>query len=153
MVGIIRPSPLFLFLSGYSIWLRTQRTDNGPCRTVGISPAKASTMDWDELKRVSETCTIAGMKAMYEAGPANPFRFLYVCGETAERDQTAARDATKKPGMREKYNMMRVSQHAFFPPEYYSRAPSIFLAHIRSHAAKERKDNHPLTAHPYAGRV
>ncbi|KAI0009212.1 NAD(P)-binding protein [Xylariaceae sp. FL0662B] len=44
----------------------------------------------------------AGMNAIYEAGPAKPFRFLYASGETAERDQT------KKPSLMAKYTLMRV---------------------------------------------
>ncbi|KAK7750324.1 hypothetical protein SLS62_007732 [Diatrype stigma] len=78
--------------------------------TVGISPGTATTMDRDELKRVCDTCTIAGMKAMYEAGPAKPFRFLYVCGETADRDQTKKLSMTAKKDenvTRAEYDLMR----------------------------------------------
>lgn len=69
-------------------------------------------MDRAELKRVCDTCTIAGMKAMYEAGPTKPFRFLYLCGETAERDQTKKKLTTTAKGdnvTRAEYDLMRVS--------------------------------------------
>ena len=43
---------------------------------------------------------------MYEAGPAKPFRFMYMSGTTCERDQT------KNPGFMGRYMLMRVSTPA-----------------------------------------
>lgn len=34
----------------------------------------------EEVKRVCHTCTLAGMKAVLESGPAKPFRFIYTSG-------------------------------------------------------------------------
>jgi hypothetical protein len=51
---------------------------------------------------VCHTCTLAGLDAIYEAGPAKPFRFLYMSGLTGERDQT------KKPRFLAEYSLMRV---------------------------------------------
>lgn len=34
----------------------------------------------EEVKRVCHTCTIAGLKAVLESGPAKPFRFIYTSG-------------------------------------------------------------------------
>ncbi|KAH6656867.1 hypothetical protein BKA67DRAFT_532110 [Truncatella angustata] len=69
--------------------------------TVAITPTKSKTYPWDEVKRVCQHSTIAGMRAIHEAGPNKPFRFLYVSGVTAERDQT------KKPGWLPEYTLMR----------------------------------------------
>ncbi|KAL7621850.1 hypothetical protein AAE478_007350 [Parahypoxylon ruwenzoriense] len=72
-----------------------------PCGTLGVSPGKAMLYDWEELKHICQTGTVAGMEAMYEAGPSRPFRFLYISGETAERDQT------KKPALMAQFTLMR----------------------------------------------
>lgn len=72
-------------------------------RTVAITPTKSKQFPWEEVKRVCQESTIAGMKAMHEAGLNKPFRFLYISGMTAERDQT------KKPSWMAEYALMRVS--------------------------------------------
>ncbi|KAJ7683885.1 hypothetical protein B0H17DRAFT_1073501 [Mycena rosella] len=48
-------------------------------RTVAITPSKSASMPVDEAKR---------LRALHDAGPAPPFRFLYVSGIAAERDQS-----------------------------------------------------------------
>ena len=42
---------------------------------------------------------------MYESGVSRPFRFLYMSGATAQRDQT------KKPWLLGEYSLMRASIH------------------------------------------
>ncbi|RYP16372.1 hypothetical protein DL765_005152 [Monosporascus sp. GIB2] len=69
--------------------------------TVGITPTKSRGYDWEVVKRVCHTSTLAGLAAMYEAGPAKPFRFLYMSGSAAERDQT------KKPRFMPQYLLLR----------------------------------------------
>ncbi|RYP83828.1 hypothetical protein DL770_005298 [Monosporascus sp. CRB-9-2] len=69
--------------------------------TVAITPGKSRAHDWEVVKRVCQTSTLAGLAAMCEAGPARPFRFLYVSGATAERDQT------KTPRFMPQYTLMR----------------------------------------------
>jgi hypothetical protein len=61
-------------------------------------------MDFEEVRRVSHTCTLEGFKAMYEAGPATPFRFLYFCG-TGIPDELST-----KPLILGDFRLMRVSQ-------------------------------------------
>ncbi|KAI0205741.1 NAD(P)-binding protein [Astrocystis sublimbata] len=56
--------------------------------TVAIMPWNQKTYDFEELKRVCHTSAIAGLRAMHESGPATPFRFLYMSGIAAERDQS-----------------------------------------------------------------
>ncbi|KAI3328122.1 NAD(P)-binding protein [Xylariaceae sp. AK1471] len=56
--------------------------------TVAITPSKSKAFDFEEVKRICQTSTIAGLRAMHEAGPATPFRFLYMSGAAAERDPT-----------------------------------------------------------------
>ncbi|KAI5865420.1 NAD(P)-binding protein [Durotheca rogersii] len=82
--------------------VRRELAGAGACIwTVGVTPDKALRSDWKEVERVCRDCTIAGMNAMYDAGPSRPFRFLYVSGEAAERDQT------KKPAFLSRYLLMR----------------------------------------------
>lgn len=69
--------------------------------TVAITPSKTKGMDPAEVKRVCQTFTMAGFRAMYEAGPARPFRFVYMSGINAERDQT------KTPSFYPEYSLMR----------------------------------------------
>ncbi|CAK5267512.1 unnamed protein product [Mycena citricolor] len=56
--------------------------------TVGIIPTKYIEVGPEEAKRISRTSTLVGMQALAEASPSNPFRFLYMSGSGAVRDQT-----------------------------------------------------------------
>ena len=49
---------------------------------------------------------MAGIEVMCQAGPAKPFRFLYMSGAGAERDQS------KKPKVMPEYSLLRVSYHS-----------------------------------------
>jgi hypothetical protein len=75
----------------------------GDSRTVGITPGKAMKMNFDEVKRVCITSTIAGLNAFVAAGTSKPFRLVYMSGSPCERDQT------KKPLFMPKFLLMRVS--------------------------------------------
>ena len=78
---------------------------------MGVTPGKALKLDWAEVVRVCQTCTVQGFSAMLEAtandrekdGAGRSFRFLYVSGMAAEPDQT------KKPFISPQYALMRVS--------------------------------------------
>ncbi|KAJ8122183.1 hypothetical protein O1611_g9905 [Lasiodiplodia mahajangana] len=72
--------------------------------TVAITPTKSKAYDFKEVKRICLTSPVAGLRAMHEAGPATPFRFLYMSGAAAERDQE------KTPGWMAEYSLMRVSR-------------------------------------------
>lgn len=56
-----------------------------------MRPAKSWSMDFIEVKRVCQDCTFAGFKAIYEAGPARPFRFLYFSGYNVITNANAAK--------------------------------------------------------------
>lgn len=56
-------------------------------RTVALTPLQAD-FDFTEVKRVCQDCTKLGFEAMYEAGPARPFRFIYLSAEGTPRDPT-----------------------------------------------------------------
>jgi len=73
-------------------------------RTVAVTPTKSSRSEFAEVKRVCYDCTMAGFKAIYEAGPARPFRFLYFSGAAVMDDPKA-----KKPFYLGDYMVMRVS--------------------------------------------
>lgn len=72
-------------------------------RTVAVTPTKAQSMDPAQVKRVCHDYTMAGLKAMHEAGPAKPFRFLYMSGNNA------VRDPARRPRILGDYCVMRVS--------------------------------------------
>ncbi|KAK8039460.1 nucleoside-diphosphate-sugar epimerase [Apiospora rasikravindrae] len=70
--------------------------------TVAVTPTKSKSMEFAEVKRICQDFTMAGMQAMYEAGPARPFRFMYMSGTAAPRD------ANQKPGwFMPEYSQMR----------------------------------------------
>lgn len=72
-------------------------------RTVAVTPIKGMNMDFAEVKRVCQTCTLEGFKAIQEAKPAKPFRFVYFSAEGLPQDPLA------KPLLLGEYRLMRVS--------------------------------------------
>jgi hypothetical protein len=79
-------------------------------RTVAITPGKAaiSGLPFDRIRGICQRSTMAGLRAIYEAKPASPFKFIYMSGSGAERDQT------KKPPVYTEYLKMRVSLYRGF---------------------------------------
>ncbi|KAF2672257.1 hypothetical protein BT63DRAFT_422752 [Microthyrium microscopicum] len=71
--------------------------------SVAITPSKSKAFDFEVVRKVCQTNTIIGMKAMIEArgNSTTPFRFLYMSGVAAERDQT------KTPTHMPQYSLMR----------------------------------------------
>ncbi|KAK4944603.1 hypothetical protein LTR10_016037 [Elasticomyces elasticus] len=72
--------------------------------TLAITPTKAKSMPWDEVKRVCQNYTMSGLQAIFEArgtSTSTPLRFLYMSGIAAERDQT------KTPRFMAQYSLMR----------------------------------------------
>ncbi|SPO07758.1 uncharacterized protein DNG_10453 [Cephalotrichum gorgonifer] len=69
--------------------------------TIAITPTKAKTVTPDYVKLVSQTYAVGFLKVLSECSPAKPFRYLYVSGAAAERDQT------KKPMIMPEYVLMR----------------------------------------------
>ncbi|CAK7224501.1 hypothetical protein SBRCBS47491_005573 [Sporothrix bragantina] len=69
--------------------------------TVAITPSKSSAFPFEEVRRVCQSSTLAGLRAIHGAGSNKPFRFLYMSGIAAERDQT------KKPPFKPEYSLMR----------------------------------------------
>ncbi|KAK6203716.1 hypothetical protein LQW54_008822 [Pestalotiopsis sp. IQ-011] len=69
--------------------------------TVAITPMRSKALPWDEVKRVCQSNTLTGMEALHEAGVSKPFRFLYMSGVAAPRDQT------KRPLFMADYGLMR----------------------------------------------
>lgn len=70
--------------------------------TIAITPSKSSIYPWEEVVRICQTSTMNGLRAMHDAGTAKPFRFIYMSGVAAERDQT------KTPSFKPQYSLMRV---------------------------------------------
>ncbi|KAK6063277.1 hypothetical protein SCUP515_12563 [Seiridium cupressi] len=86
----------------YSEGVKKEFTGADACIwTVAITPGKSRQFPFDEVKRVCQESTLAGMKAMHEAGLNQPFRFIYLSGAMAERDQT------KRPLYMADYSLMR----------------------------------------------
>ncbi|KAI1837498.1 hypothetical protein DTO006G1_2976 [Penicillium roqueforti] len=83
--------------------------------TVAVTPFRTSSFDFAEVKRVCQDCTLAGFKAMYEAGPAKPFRFIYFSADGTPRDPI------KRPAIMGDYQVMRCETELMvikLPEEY-----------------------------------
>ncbi|KAJ5501844.1 hypothetical protein N7453_006661 [Penicillium expansum] len=83
--------------------------------TVAVTPFRTGSFDFAEVKRVCQDCTLAGFKAMCEAGPAKPFRFIYFSADGTPRDPT------KKPAIMGDYQVMRCETELMvikFPAQY-----------------------------------
>lgn len=86
------------------VCLSQEHADRGVrSRTVAVTPMRSRGVDFAEVKRICQDCTLAGLKAMYDAGPSRPFRFLYLSAEGT------LRDLTQKPLFMGQYQLMRVS--------------------------------------------
>ncbi|KAK4863760.1 hypothetical protein LT330_010495 [Penicillium expansum] len=64
-------------------------------------PLHTGGFDFAEVKRVCQDCTKLRFEAVYEAGPARPFRFMYLSAENIPRDPT------KRPVVMADYHNMR----------------------------------------------
>ncbi|KAE9368903.1 hypothetical protein N431DRAFT_470583 [Stipitochalara longipes BDJ] len=53
--------------------------------TVAFPPYKSRSANFSEVTRVSQHCTLEGLKAMAGSGVAKPFRFLYMGGAVTDR--------------------------------------------------------------------
>ncbi|CAI4210784.1 unnamed protein product [Parascedosporium putredinis] len=56
-------------------------------RTIGLTPTKMSHLTPADHRRICLDYTMAGIKAMHEAGPEKPLRFVYVSGFSISRDE------------------------------------------------------------------
>ncbi|KAJ7682450.1 putative nucleoside-diphosphate-sugar epimerase [Mycena polygramma] len=64
--------------------------------TVAITPTQAKSFPFEEVTRICQTSTLAGLQAIHDAGVHQPFRFIYMSG-----------DQTKAPSWVKEYNIMR----------------------------------------------
>ncbi|KAJ2974528.1 hypothetical protein NQ176_g6004 [Zarea fungicola] len=69
--------------------------------TVAVTPFSIGKLQPPEVKRICQTCTIAGFKAMYEAETKKPFRFIYFSAEGTPTD------LSKPPAFMAQYQLMR----------------------------------------------
>ncbi|MBE3048933.1 hypothetical protein IMZ48_41830 [Candidatus Bathyarchaeota archaeon] len=67
-------------------------------------------MSTDVVARVCQGYAVDGLRALSDSSPARPFRYLYVSGMLAERDQT------KSPLFAAEYCLMRVSPLSLVAP-------------------------------------
>lgn len=74
-------------------------------RTVAITPSKSKMYDPEDVKRICQTSTLAGLSAMHESGLSNPFRFIYMSGAGVGWDES------KVPRYMLEYLRMRVQPH------------------------------------------
>ncbi|EEY19047.1 conserved hypothetical protein [Verticillium alfalfae VaMs.102] len=56
--------------------------------TVAVTPAKTKGMSSGDVRKVCHEYTLAGLQAIWSSEPARPFRFLYMSGAVAERNQS-----------------------------------------------------------------
>ncbi|CAH0055324.1 unnamed protein product [Clonostachys solani] len=69
--------------------------------TVAITPSKATRYDFEVVRTVCQTSTMAFLNAFMDTKPTSKFRFIYMSGATVERDQT------KRPWFHADYVLMR----------------------------------------------
>jgi hypothetical protein len=104
-------------------------------RCVAITVSGSRLMPFEDVKRICQDYTIAGLKAMHEAHPAKPFRFLYVSGIGTVRDPKVT------PMFEPKYAWMRV-RHTFHHHESRLKQCehlSWSLTHMPTHPRERRK--------------
>ncbi|OCT47174.1 hypothetical protein CLCR_02569 [Cladophialophora carrionii] len=74
-------------------------------RTLAVTPDKLKSLPWDEVVKVCHDYTMTGLQAIVEArgsaAKSTPLRFLYMSGDSAERDQT------KTPRLMAQYCLLR----------------------------------------------
>ncbi|KAI2602648.1 putative nucleoside-diphosphate-sugar epimerase [Hypoxylon sp. NC1633] len=86
----------------YSAEARREFAGAGACIwTVAVTLSKARGYEFEEVKRICQDWTLEGLKVMHESAVSKPFRFLYMSGAAAERDQT------KPVQFRAEYSHMR----------------------------------------------
>ncbi|KAF4626949.1 hypothetical protein G7Y89_g11207 [Cudoniella acicularis] len=72
------------------------------CRLIAVTPAKLNTMPFEETRKICQDYAAYGIETMAPlASTTKPFRFIYVSGVNAERDQA------KKPWILGEYSLMR----------------------------------------------
>ncbi|PRP82340.1 hypothetical protein PROFUN_10244 [Planoprotostelium fungivorum] len=100
-----------LVVSDYSTYpedVKRELSDADACIwTVAITPAKSASYDSKTVRKICLDDTMAGLNAIIEARSSSsasegkPFRFIYMSGSAAERDQT------KTPSFYPEYSLMR----------------------------------------------
>jgi len=45
-------------------------------RTIAVTPSKVDSLPFEEVTRICQTSTMVGLRAMFAAGVAKPFRFM-----------------------------------------------------------------------------
>ncbi|KAJ6512995.1 hypothetical protein C8R45DRAFT_1049963 [Mycena sanguinolenta] len=82
-------SVLVTDFDNYSDEVKKEFADADACIwTVAVTPMKSKGMTAEEVKRVCHTSTLLGLRALHDAGFRHPFRFIYMSGFAAERDQS-----------------------------------------------------------------
>ncbi|VUC26786.1 unnamed protein product [Clonostachys rosea] len=74
---------------------------NGCIWTVAITPTKSTQYDFEVVRNVCQTSTMAFLNAFMDTKPTNKLRFIYMSGSPCERDQT------KRPWFHADYLLMR----------------------------------------------
>ncbi|ETI25484.1 hypothetical protein G647_02257 [Cladophialophora carrionii CBS 160.54] len=72
--------------------------------TLAVTPNKSKSLPWEEVVKVCHDYTMTGLQAIVEArgsAKSTPLRFLYMSGDSAERDQT------KTPRLMAQYCLLR----------------------------------------------
>ncbi|KAJ5519984.1 hypothetical protein N7463_000437 [Penicillium fimorum] len=88
--------------------------DSVKAETVAITPFPIGGFDFAEVRRICQDSTKLGFEAMYEAGLARTFRFMYLS------EQGTPRDPTERPIIMADYQIMRCNTELMvleFPTE------------------------------------
>jgi hypothetical protein len=79
---------------------------DGRLRTVAITPFKSRSMSFETVRRVCQEWTLAGLNAMADSNPNQPFRFLYMSGAASSKADDKNNSWT--PKYMAQYSLMRV---------------------------------------------
>ncbi|KAJ0146661.1 Uncharacterized protein HZ326_10666 [Fusarium oxysporum f. sp. albedinis] len=86
----------------YPASVRDEFKDAAACIwTVGITPMAYKSLDSEQARKICLDDTLAGLETMVKSSVKKPFRFVYMSGADAERDQT------KTPPLLPEYFLMR----------------------------------------------
>lgn len=80
---------------------------------IAVTPSKLNTMPFEEVRKICLYYTVTGFETICKLprdSTSKPFRFIYVSGANAERDQS------KKPWILGNYSLMRVTTPTYDSP-------------------------------------
>jgi hypothetical protein len=103
-------------------------------RTIGLVPNKLLSQSKADARRICLDYTVSGIKAIHEAGPAKPFRFVYVSGAPISRDPNKW-----QPFMGDYFRLRVRLDSPFFPIAFLLKIlQKVFPSYLTMESNRER---------------